>query len=256
MDVTLITGASSGLGAIFARRLAAQKQNLVLVARRKDMMDDLASELSKANGVSVVVEAADLSAPQAVPKLMKILAAQNLEVTSLINNAGFGTVGAFVEQDLMRQTEMVNLNAVTLMQLCHVVLPGMIKRKNGSILNMASVAAFQAGPGMAVYYASKAFVLSFSEALHEEVKSQGIKVSCLCPGATKTDFFAAAKAENSRLVSMAGSAEKVVDDGLNGLRRNQAIVVSGVMNNIFAQSTRFSPRVVARRIAGQLNKPR
>lgn len=254
MDVTLVTGASSGLGAVFARKLAAQKHNLVLVARRKDRLEVLSAELRSAHGISVVVEALDLSAPNAAEKLMKKLARNKMEITCLINNAGFGTSGSFAAQDISRQTEMINLNCTALMQLCHAVLPSMQKRKSGSILNVASTAAFQAGPGMAVYYASKAFVLSFSEALHDEVKAQGIKVSCLCPGPTDTDFFTAADARHSRLTMLAGSVEYVVDDGLRALQRNQAFIVSGLMNKIFAQGSRLSPRALTRSIAKQLNK--
>ena len=254
MDVTLISGASSGLGAVFARKLAAQKHNLVLVARRKDKLDELAGELRKTQGISVIVEAADLSAPNAVGRLFKKLAEKKLEVTCLINNAGFGTSGSFAAQDISRQTEMINLNCTALMQLCHAVLPSMQKRNSGSILNVASTAAFQAGPGMAVYYASKAFVLSFSEALHDEVKAQGIKVSCLCPGPTDTDFFTAADARHSRLTKLLGSPDKVVGDGLAALQRNQAFIVSGLMNKIFAQGSRLSPRALTRGIAKQLNK--
>ncbi len=253
MDITLITGASSGLGEIFARKLAAKKQNLVLVARRKDKLETLATELRKAFGISVMVEACDLSASNAVTTLMKSLASQKLEVTSLINNAGFGTVGGFDAQDVMRQTEMINLNCTALMQLCHAVLPAMKARKSGSVLNVASAAAFQAGPNMSVYYASKAFVLSFSEALHEEVKGLGIKVSCLCPGATKTEFFSAANATGMKLTRLMGNAESVVDDGINALERNQTFVVSGLMNKVLVQSTRISPRMVTRGIAKYLN---
>ena len=149
---------------------------------------------------------------------------------------------------------MVNLNCTALMQLCHAVLPTMRAKKSGSILNVASAAAFQAGPNMAVYYATKAFVLSFSEALHEEMKSDGIKVSCLCPGATKTEFFSAAEATQIKLTKLASSPEKVVDDGLAALGRNQAFVVSGMMNKILVQSTRLSPRIVTRFIAKSLNR--
>ena len=254
MDVTLITGASSGLGAIFAHKLAAKKDNLVLVARRKDKLDKLAAELNKAYGISVFVEVADLSAPTAVDKLMKRLSTKKLEVTCLINNAGFGGVGAFAVQDVTRQTEMINLNCAALMQLCHAVLPSMKLRKSGSILNVSSTAAFQAGPNMAVYYASKAFVLSFSEALHEEVKPGGIKVSCLCPGPTKTEFFDAAGANNVKFKLFAGAAEKVVDDGLAALARNQAFIVSGVMNKIFVQAGRLSPRFLSRAVTKRMNK--
>ncbi len=254
MDVTLITGASSGLGAVFARKLAAQRHNLVLVARRKDRLEALATELSKAHGVTVVVEVSDLSAPDAVDKLMKRLAKNKLDVTCLINNAGFGTLGAFAAQDVSRQTEMINVNCTALMQLCHAVLPAMKLRKSGSILNVSSTAAFLAGPNMSIYHASKAFVLSFSEALHEEVKQEGIKVSCLCPGPTKTEFFDAATARTMKLMLFAGPAEKVVDDGLAALARNQTFTVSGLLNKFIIQSGRLSPRAITRSVAMRLNK--
>ena len=252
MDATLITGASAGLGVIFAKRLAAQKYNLVLVARRKDRLEELAAELRNAHGVEVVVQAADLAAQGAVPKLMAQLAKAKITITTLINNAGFGTLGPFADMDMAQQQEMIDLNISALVQLCHAVLPDMKTRRAGSILNVASTAAFQAGPKMAVYYASKAFVLSFSEALHDEVKALGIKVSCLCPGPTKTEFFKAADASNIGLVKLAGAPEKVVDDGLAALARNQAYVISGWSNRIFSHAARMSPRFITRRIARSL----
>ena len=252
MDAALVTGASAGLGTIFAKRLGEQRQNLVLVARRKDKLDVLAAELRKAHGISVVVEAADLSARGAVPILMKRLAANKISITTLINNAGFTLNGLFADLDLAKQREMIDLNCAALVQLCHAVLPGMKAQGSGGILNVASTAAFQAGPRMAVYYATKAFILSFSEALHDEVKPLGIRVSCLCPGPTQTDIFTAANITNIRLAKMAGKPEKVVADGLAALKRNQAFVVSGLHNKLLAQSTRFVPRAVARYIAKSL----
>ena len=252
MDAALITGSSAGLGVIFAKRLAAQKQNLVLVARRKDKLEDLAAELRKAHGVAVVVEAADLSARGAVPILMNRLAANKITITTLINNAGFTLNGLFADLDMAKQQEMMDLNCSALVQLCHAVLPDMKTRKSGGILNVASTAAFQAGPRMAIYYATKAFILSFSESLHVEVKPLGIRVSCLCPGPTQTDIFAAANISNIRLAKIAGKPEKVVDDGLAALKRNQAFIVSGLHNKVLAQSTRFVPRAMARYIASSL----
>ncbi len=252
MDAALITGASAGLGVVFAKRLAEQKQNLVLVARRKDKLEELAAELRKAHAITVVVAAADLSAPGAVAILMKKLAAHKISVTTLINNAGFTLHGLFADLDMARQQEMIDLNCAALVQLCHAVLPEMKTRGSGGILNVASTAAFQAGPRMAVYYATKAFILSFSEALHDEVKPWGIRVSCLCPGPTQTDIFTAAKISTIRLAKMAGKPEKVVADGLAALQRNQAFVVSGLHNKLLAQSTRFAPRAMTRWIAKSL----
>ncbi|MBG1232622.1 SDR family NAD(P)-dependent oxidoreductase [Aestuariivirga litoralis] len=249
MDVALVTGASAGLGVIFAKKLAAQKQNLVLVARRKDRLEALAKELKTAHGVEVFVETADLGEPGAAAKLMKAVAGQKLTISTLINNAGLGTLGNFAEQTPESQTNIVNVNCTSLIELSHAVLPEMIARKSGAILNVASTAAFQAGPKMSIYYASKAFVLSFSEALHDEVKKHGIHVSCLCPGPTRTEFFETAGATQIGLAKLAGSPESVVDTGLKALARNKTFVVTGLHNKIMAQGTRFAPRAVTRTIA-------
>ncbi len=251
-QVTLITGASAGLGVEFARKLAGEAKNLVLVARRAEKLEALAADLRKNHGVQVFVEAADLSIPGAVKNMMARLESQNLMVDCLINNAGFGLNGNFAELDGEKQSAMITLNCTALTELCHAVLPAMIARKSGQILNVASTAAFQAGPFMAVYYASKAYVLSFSEALHEEVKQHDINVTALCPGPTKTEFFTGAEMGNSILAKMARGPEQVVADGLSALKSNRAIVISGLLNKFAAQSTRFSPRFLTRRIAKSL----
>src|SRR5512139_593388 len=181
--VALVTGASAGLGVDFARQLSSKGMRLVLVARRKDRIDALAAELGNARAV-----AADLSLPGAADALMADFDAHGEHVQLLVNNAGFGLAGRFAKLDSKRQRQMIDLNCGTLVELAHAVLPGMIERKQGAILNVASTAAFQPGPGMAVYFATKAFVLSFSEALHEEVRKDGVTVSALCPGPTATEF--------------------------------------------------------------------
>ncbi len=181
--VALITGASAGLGVEFARQLSTRGYGLVLAARRKDRLDELASELGNARSVAI-----DLSKPNAAAKLLADLAANGETVELLVNNAGFGLIGRFAELDAKRQRQMIDLNVATLTDLCRAVAPAMIERKSGRILNVASTAAFQPGPKMAVYFATKAFVLSLSEALHEELKPHGVKVSCLCPGPTRTEF--------------------------------------------------------------------
>lgn len=257
MDVTLITGASAGLGEGFARALAAQKRNLLLVARREDRLAALAIELAEWHGVAVEVLGLDLALPDAGEKLMAEAAARGLIVDTLINNAGFGARGNFVDIDLAEQRRMIALNCTLLMELCHRVLPGMIERKRGGILNIASTAAFQPGPWMAVYYATKAFVLSFSEALHEEVRAQGVKVAALCPGPTRTEFGDVAGVTETELFKrLATTPEAVVRDGLAALDANQAVKISGTMNTIMAESIRFTPRLLARRIAGSLQKSR
>lgn len=257
MLVTLITGASSGLGETFARRLAAQRHDLFLVARREDRLKALAGECVRMHGREAQSFAIDLAEPDAGERLMAELNRRGLAVETLINNAGFGARGAFTDLSLDEQKRMVALNCTALMELCHRVLPGMIERKGGKILNVASTAAFQPGPWMAVYYATKAFVLSFSEALHEEVRTHGIRVAALCPGPTRTEFADVAGMHDSELFKrFATDPQQVVTDGLGALELNRAVKVSGALNTLMAQSIRLTPRALARRIAGGLQKTR
>jgi uncharacterized protein len=250
--VTLITGASAGLGVDFARQLSAKGKRLVLVARRKDRLDALSAELGNARTIGD-----DLSLPGAIDRLIADLAAHGEHVELLVNNAGFGLTGRFAELDGKRQRQMIDLNCGALTELAHAVLPGMIERKSGSILNVASTAAFQPGPGMAVYFATKAYVLSFSEALHEEVKKHGVIVTALCPGPTATEFGAVAGFKPSGpsaklLARMTSDSAAVVRAGLEGLERDQAVVIPGVANKATAQAHRFFPRRWVRRIAGTI----
>jgi short-subunit dehydrogenase len=246
--VALITGASAGLGVDFARQLSAEGKRLVLVARRKDRLDALVAELGNARAVE-----ADLGAPDAIDRLMADLAAHGEHVELLVNNAGFGLTGRFAELDGKRQRQMIDLNCGALTELAHTVLPGMIERKSGAILNVASTAAFQPGPGMAVYFATKAFVLSFSEALHEEVKEKGIIVSALCPGPTSTEFGAVAGFGQSNLLDrIAADSPSVARAALRGLEKGQAVVVPGLLNKATAQAHRFFPRSWVRAVAGKL----
>ena len=244
-QVALITGASAGLGEEFARQLSAQGRRLVLVARRKQRLEALAAELGNARAVEM-----DLSEPGVAERLMADVVAHGETVELLVNNAGFGLAGRFADLDDQRQREMIDLNCGALAELAHAVLPCMIERKSGGILNVASTAAFQPGPGMAVYFATKAFVLSFSEALHDEAKGHGIKVSCLCPGPTRTEFRSVSgfdpKGPTGRISADAAS---VVRAGLQGLGRNQAVVVPGLSNKMIAQFHRFFPRALVRRAA-------
>jgi uncharacterized protein len=246
--VTLITGASAGIGLGFARQLAKRGQKLVLVARRKDRLDALAAELGNSRAVAI-----DLSKAGSIAKLMANLEAAGELVETLINNAGFGLSGRFAELDAARQREMIDLNVTRLTELCRAIAPGMIERKAGAILNVASTAAFQPGPNMAVYFATKAYVLSFTEALHEELKPHGIKVTALCPGPTKTEFGAVAGfGDNSHFDRLSTDAAGVVRAGIKGLDRNRAVVVPGWLNKVGASSTRFVPRPLVRKIAGAL----
>jgi len=247
--IALITGASAGLGVEFARQLSKRGHKLVLVARRKERLDTLAAEVGGARTVAI-----DLSAPDATAKLIDNIQAANEQVEILVNNAGFGLRGHFAEQEPARLRQMIDLNCGTLTELCRAILPQMIERGSGAILNVASTAAFQPGPGMAVYYATKAFVLSLSEALHEEAKPHGVKVTALCPGPTRTEFGEVAGfSENAALTRVSMESRPVVRKGLEALEKNRAVLITGGLNKTIAFSTRFAPRFVARKIAGALN---
>ena len=246
--VALVTGASAGLGVEFARQLSKRGHRLVLVARRKDRLEQLAKELGNARAVAI-----DLSKSDAAAKLMADVEANGEIVGLLVNNAGFGLIGRFAELDAKRERQMIDLNVGALTELCRAVAPAMIERKSGAILNVASTAAFQPGPKMAVYFATKAFVLSLTEALHEELKPHGIKVSCLCPGPTRTEFGdVAGFGGNGLFDRVAMNAAEVVEIGLKGLDSNRAVVVTGWLNKIGAASTRFAPRSMVRKIAGSI----
>jgi short-subunit dehydrogenase len=247
-SIVLITGASAGLGVDFARQLSAKGKRLVLVARRKDRLDALAAELGNARAIGD-----DLGLPGAIDRLMADLAAHGEHVELLVNNAGFGLTGRFADLDGRRQRQMIDLNCGALTELAHAVLPGMIERKSGAILNVASTAAFQPGPGMAVYFATKAFVLSLSEALHEEVKKHGVIVSALCPGPTATEFGEVAGFGPSNLLDkVAADSASVVRAGLAGLETGKAVIIPGLMNKSTAQAHRFFPRSWVRKAAGML----
>lgn len=246
--VALITGASAGLGVEFARQLSSKGYRLVLAARRKDRLDALVAELGNARAVEI-----DLSEPDATTSLMRDLDKAGEQVDILVNNAGFGLRGPFAELDSSRQREMIDLNCGALTELCRAVAPAMVERRSGAICNVASTAAFQPGPWMGVYFATKAYVLSFTEALHEELKPHGVKVSALCPGPTRTEFGAVAGiASLGQFDRLSMEAAPVVRAGLDGLENNRAVVIPGATNKIGAWSTRFAPRSFVRRVAGSL----
>jgi short-subunit dehydrogenase len=242
--VTLVTGASAGLGAEFARQCARRGDELVLVARRCDRLEAVAAEL----GGRAHVFAADLAMPEAAAALLSEVERLGLSVSTLINNAGFGLTGRFADLPLDRQLEMIDLNIRLLTELTHRALPAMRGRGSGAILNVASTAAFQAGPGMGVYFATKAYVLSFTEALHHELRGTGIKVSALCPGPVATEFGAVAGVTSKSFQRLAGDASAVVAAGLRALERNQAVAVAGLQNKLGAQAYRVLPRAALRRI--------
>ncbi len=246
--VTLITGASAGLGVDFARQLAARGERLVLVARRADRLEALAAELGNARAVAI-----DLGEPGAAGRLIADIAAHGETVTCLVNNAGFGLAGRFAELGGARQRSMIDLNCGALVELAHAVLPPMIAAKSGAILNVASTAAFQPGPGMAVYFATKAFVLSFSEALHEEVKGHGVKVTALCPGPTATEFGEVAGWGGNPLIDkLSATSADVVRAGIAALDKGSAIVIPGLVNKASAQGHRLLPRWLLRKVTGSI----
>lgn len=253
----LITGASVGIGESFARRFAKEKANLILVARRKEKMEAIAADIAKAYGVTVDVIAKDLGKPEAAGELFEETEELGLKVDVLINNAGFGIGGTFADSALDRNLEMLQLNITTLVELTHRYLPGMIQRKSGAVINVASTAAFQAVPYLGAYAATKAFVLSFSEAVWDECRDKGVHVMALCPGATATEFFDVAQVGEGATTNMLRNAqtpEQVVETAMQGLSGRNSVVVSGFVNSLMSVSSRFVPRSLATRIAGSMMK--
>ena len=253
-ETVLITGPSSGIGLELARCFAAAKSDLVLVARREDKLRQLAEELRARFGVQVRVVAKDLSLAAAPREIAETLNNMNVTVDVLVNNAGFGDLGPFAELPLERQMEMVQVNAAALTELTHRLLPGMIARARGGILNVASTAGFQPGPLMTVYYATKAYVISFSEGLAGELAGTGVAVSCLCPGPTATEFVSSAEMPSTRLFRLgAMSAAAVARIGYEGFRSGRVLVVPGPMNKLGVLSLRVSPRFLVRKVTKWLH---
>jgi uncharacterized protein len=250
----LITGASSGIGAAFARTLAAQGAHVVLVARSEDKLHALATSLTTQYPIRADVLAVDLSRPEAGQQLLAATQERDLSIDMLINNAGFATYGAFDSLDAEREQQEVLLNVVAVVSLTHGFLPAMLARRCGFIINVASTAAFQPIPYMAVYGASKAFVLSFSEALWAEYRSKGIRVLALCPGPTSTEFFNVVGTEDAGLGSKE-TPEKVVQVALRALEQGRLSVVSGFQNALRANSVRFVPRAMVARMGERMMQP-
>ncbi len=253
-QVAVITGASSGLGEQFAHRFARDGIDVVLVARNTARLEAL-SERLRLHKISRFVIGADLSSPDGAQKLFDEIAARGLTVEYLVNNAGVGSTGAFLEQPLVGEAEMVELNCNSLLKLTHLFARPMVQRGHGRVLNIASTAGFQPGPYMATYYATKAFVVSFSEALAHELQRTGVTVTCYCPGATATEFGARSGNEKTRLFQRPGvaKAEDVVHDAFEAMMRGEVLAVHGLLNWVAMQSVRFSPRAVVRAIAASLN---
>jgi short-subunit dehydrogenase len=245
---TLITGASAGIGMELAAVFARHGHDLVLVARSGERLRALAGDLEKAHPISARVIEKDLALASAPDEVAREL--QELDVDVLVNNAGFGLYGPFVESELPKQLEMVQLNVATLTHLTGLFLPPMVRRGRGRVLNVASTAAFQPGPLMAVYYATKAYVLSFSEALDEELRGSGVHVTALCPGATETGFASRADLETSRLFeAVAMDARSVAETGYRGLMAGKRVVIPGLQNKFTVHANRVVPRRLAARLA-------
>lgn len=239
----LVTGASSGIGEEFARLLAAKGYSLVLTARREDRLNTLAAELRKQHGVATHVAVCNLSNPGAATILAAQIAEAGIAPEIVVNNAGFGVWGTFAEVDWQREFEMLQLNIVALTELTKRLLPGMRARGSGYVLNVASTAAFQPGPFMAVYFATKAYVLSFSEAINEELRGTGVSVTTLCPGPTESEFFDAAAVQSKGLTGQKlPSSRDVAAFGLEAMFARRRTVVHGARNRFLVQLQRFVPR--------------
>lgn len=251
----LITGASVGIGRELAFIAAENGYDLVLVARSAEQLQTVADEIGRKFGRKVAVFPADLSEPNAAHTLFDAVSKAGITIDVLINNAGFGLLGKLWELPEDRQMQMVQLNIGALTQLTRLYLPDMVKRRTGYIMNVASTAAFQPGPLMSVYYASKAYVLSFSEAIHNEAKEFGVKVSCLCPGATRTEFFERADMGKSKLSKgRTMSAAEVAQIGWNAMWTGKSLVVAGTLNAAVAFMTRFGPRQLMASVARSLQE--
>jgi short-subunit dehydrogenase len=254
VETVLVTGASSGIGLELARCFAADGCRLVLVARKGQVLEALASELRKAHKIQAQVITTDLAHPESPTRLLTHLQSAGLKVDVLVNNAGFGAQGKFAELPLGRQLEMLQVNITSLTHLTGLLLPGMIERGRGGILNLASTAAFQPGPGMAVYYATKAYVLSFSEALAEELAGTGVTVTAVCPGPTTTNFGTAANMNTAGIVKKVSmTAETVARQSHRAYRDGKVVVINGFRNAFPAFLVRLLPRAVVRKIARRLN---
>ncbi len=254
IDTVLVTGASSGIGRELAKCFAAEGCRLVLLARKRHALQALADELHQAHRTQAEVLPADLAQPATPARICEHLRLNGTKVDVLVNNAGLGAYGQFAALPVERQLEMMQVNVTTVMHLTRLLLPGMIQRRHGGILNVASTAAFQPGPGMAVYYATKAFVLSFSEAIAEELAETGVSVTALCPGATATNFAQAASAQFSRLfMRSAMSAESVARIGHNAFRKGQVVAIAGTRNRLLGLAVRLAPRSMVRKVVKRLN---
>lgn len=249
-QTALVTGASGGLGLEIARELAGRGYNLVLVARSVDRLEEVAKELHESAGVKTYVCAADLSSEIGAASVVDFTESEGIQVSVLVNNAGFGDCARFADADIQKLTNMVDLNVRALTQLTYYYLGVMLDAHDGRILNIASVAGFYPGPGMATYFASKAFVLSLTEALAEELRGTGVTCTALCPGTTNTSFWNVAEAGDLSIARQAvmASPDEVAAYGVKSLMRGKTVAVPGLVNKAMCAGVRFLPRKVVTRI--------
>jgi short-subunit dehydrogenase len=247
----LITGASGGIGLELAKVIASNGYDVVLVARRMEALEAAAGFIEGKYGVRAIVIPADLRNVDAPDEIRDTVATESIEIGILVNNAGFGLGGEFLETDLKRELEMIQVNVAAVTQLTKLFAAGMVKRRWGRIMNIASTAAFQPGPLMAVYYATKAYVLSFSQAVAEELRNTGVMVTALCPGATATDFAETAQVGNSRLFTRLGvaSPDAVARYGYKAMMRGERVAIPNLRDKIMVQSERFAPRSLVTKLA-------
>ncbi len=252
-ETALVTGASGGIGEELARLLAANGHDLLLVARNGEKLGRLAATLAAGHGGLVEILPLDLSTPAAPERVMGFLEAKGIQPGVLVNNAGYGTFGFFAESELQAELGQIHLNVTALTHLTRQILPGMIARRRGRILNVASTAAFQPGPLMAVYFATKAYVLSFSEAIANELKGTGVTVTCLCPGPTRTGFQQRAGIEK-RVEAAMMEADDVARRGYAGMLKGKRLVIPGLLNKLMAHSTRLGSRALSAKVVRGLNE--
>lgn len=252
----LITGASAGIGYELAKLFAEGGYNLVLIARREDKLRTLAEELEQTQGISVHILSKDLTDKQAPQHIFETVQEQNIHVDVLVNNAGFGVHGLFAETEWQEEQDMITVNMTALTQLTKLFLPAMVEKKQGKIMNIASTAAFQPGPVMAIYFASKAYVLSFSEALANELIGTGVTVTALCPGPTRTEFQMRAKIEKSRLFRSGNvmDVQTVARTGYRGLMSGKTVVIPGIQNKVMVQLQRLTPRKLITKVVRKLQE--
>ncbi|GMT49181.1 MAG: short-chain dehydrogenase [bacterium] len=244
----LITGASGGIGLDLAHLMAHDGLNLVVIARRQAKLEELKSELEKNHSIQVKVLVKDLSEPESPKEIHSELVKENISIDILVNNAGFGSCGPFYKSDLEKELDMIQVNITSLVHLSRLFIEPMVKKGGGKVLNVASSAAFQPGPGMANYFAGKAYVLHFSEALRNELIGTGVTVTCLCPGPTQTEFFKNARMGDSGLASRKMDSLKVAEIGYNALKKGKTVIIPSMVNKLMTFTVRMAPRKMVAKI--------